>query len=256
MESSPLSLTNFNIVAQIWLVLAIPIFVLLQFMVAPFGRHTTHSFGKTIHNQTAWVLMEATSFLGMLILFVSGPIPKNLFSWLFVLLWLLHYFNRAFIYPFRQKNKQQVMPVAILVSGIIFNFINSILNGYYLGYLAHFSKSLLITWHFWVGLILFVAGAVINIVSDNILLGLRKPGESTYRIPYGFLFNYVSCPNHLGEIIEWIGFAFLTWNWASTSFAVWTIANLAPRAKAHHNWYKINFENYPPKRKALIPLVW
>jgi steroid 5-alpha reductase family enzyme len=94
---------------------------------------------------------------------------------------------------------------------------------------------------------------VINDKSDAMLLSLRKPEEKGYKIPHGFLFKYISCPNHFGEILEWLGFAILSWNIASLSFAIWTFANLAPRAIAHHRWYKEHFPNYPRKRKAVLP---
>ena len=84
---------------------------------------------------------------------------------------------------------------------------------------------------------------------------MRKPGETGYKIPKGGLFKYISCPNHFGEILEWIGFAIMCWNLAAFAFAIWTVANLIPRAVSHHKWYKENFENYPTKRKAVIPFL-
>jgi len=36
---------------------------------------------------------------------------------------------------------------------------------------------------------------------------------------------------------------------------VWTIANLVPRALAHHKWYNEHFENYPAERKAIFPFI-
>jgi hypothetical protein len=60
----------------------------------------------------------------------------------------------------------------------------------------------------------------------------------------------------LGEILIWIGWAIATWSLAGLSFAAWTIANLLPRAKAHHEWYHKKFPEYPPERKALIPGIW
>jgi hypothetical protein len=44
----------------------------------------------------------------------------------------------------------------------------------------------------------------------------------------------VSCPNYLGEILEWIGWAIATWSLAGWVFAIWTMANLAPRAFTNH----------------------
>ena len=43
---------------------------------------------------------------------------------------------------------------------------------------------------------------------DNKLISLRKE-KMGYKIPNGKLFNFVSCPNYLGEIIEWFGFFIL-----------------------------------------------
>jgi protein-S-isoprenylcysteine O-methyltransferase Ste14 len=70
------------------------------------------------------------------------------------------------------------------------------------------------------------------------------------------LFEWVSCPNYLGEIVAWAGWALATWSPAGLVFAVWTFANLAPRAWSHHRWYRSNFPEYPKERKALVPGVW
>ena len=89
--------------------------------------------------------------------------------------------------------------------------------------------------------------------SDNILLRLRKPGGSGYSIPRGGAFRYVSCPNYLGELLEWAGWALATWSLAGLAFFAYAVANLLPRALSHHRWYREKFEDYPAKRRALIP---
>ncbi len=50
-------------------------------------------------------------------------------------------------------------------------------------------------------------GYAINHHADSVLLSLRKPGETGYKIPYGGLYKYISCPNYFGEMVEWFGFA-------------------------------------------------
>jgi hypothetical protein len=40
------------------------------------------------------------------------------------------------------------------------------------------------------------------------------------------------------------------------SFALFTAANLAPRALANHRWYHEKFADYPPERRRLIPFIW
>ena len=144
----------------------------------------------------------------------------------------------------------------IALSAIFFNSMNAGLNGYYLGQFGHtYTLDWLLDFRFIIGLSLFIIGAVINIQSDNILLNLRTPTEQGYKIPRGGLFQYISCPNHFGELIEWIGFAILCWNLPALSFAIWTIANLVPRALAHHQWYQTHFPDYPKDRKAVFPFL-
>ena len=100
-----------------------------------------------------------------------------------------------------------------------------------------------------------ISSAWINWKADNVLINLRAPGETGYKIPRGWLFDYVSCPNLLGELIEWAGFAILCWNLPALTFFIWTAANLVPRALSHHKWYRMQFAGYPAERKAVIPYL-
>lgn len=98
-------------------------------------------------------------------------------------------------------------------------------------------------------------GLAININSDTILRNLRKPGESGYKVPQGGLYRWISVPNYFGEIIEWIGLCIAAMTPAALAFALFSIANLLPRALAHHQWYKKTFDDYPKDRKAIIPFI-
>jgi len=102
---------------------------------------------------------------------------------------------------------------------------------------------------------LFLGGFTVNQHADRILLGLRPPGTSGSAVPQGGLFRWVSCPNSLGELLEWCGFALAAWSPPALAIAVWTAANLVPRAIAHHRWYRRTFPEYPPERRALLPGV-
>jgi len=236
-----------------WVILAIITFGYLFKMIAPFGRHTSNKFGPMMNNNLGWCIMEIPSLLSLSYFFFSGKNDPTAVTLVIYALWAAHYINRSFIYPFRQKNKQKEIPVLIVVSAICFNLVNGFFNGYYLGNFADYANSWFISVPFIVGLALFLGGMITNMRADHLLLNLRKPGETGYKIPKGFMFKYVSCPNLLGEIIEWIGFAILTMNPAAMSFAIWTIANLLPRAIAHHRWYKNQFPDYPKERAAVIP---
>lgn len=89
------------------------------------------------------------------------------------------------------------------------------------------------------GLMLFWLGAGVNITADRTLRRLRKgPEDKGHYIPRGGLFEYVTCPHYLGEVMEWTGFAVATQTTAGWSFAFWTLANLLPRAVAYRAWYR------------------
>jgi steroid 5-alpha reductase family enzyme len=166
--------------------------------------------------------------------------------------WVGHYVYRTLIFPFLGTGKKAPMPASIAASAFGFNLVNGSLNGYGL---FHLDGPREIGGRFLVGVLLFVAGFAIHVRSDAILRALRKPGESGYRIPHGFLFRWVSCPNYLGEVVEWVGFAIAAGTLWPATFAAWTIANLVPRALAHHRWYRETFEDYPRGRRAIVPLL-
>jgi protein-S-isoprenylcysteine O-methyltransferase Ste14 len=92
-----------------------------------------------------------------------------------------------------------------------------------------------------------------NLHADSVLLRLRREGG--YGVPRGGLFRWVSCPNYLAEMVEWVGWALATWSPAGAAFATYTTANLLPRAVVHHRWYRARFPDYPPERRALIPFL-
>lgn len=251
-----ISTINFHWIVIGWIVIAVFAFMLLLKVSAPYGRHIAKGWGKMISNRLGWIIMELPALITCPVIFYLGNGEKYFLSYIFIGLWVVHYFNRVFIFPLRIRTKGKKMPLLIVFSAIFFNFVNGFICGYYLGFLS-IDYSL---WHstpqFWLGIVLFITGMVINWQSDTILIHLRKPNETGYKIPKGRMFNYISCPNHFGEIIEWLGFAIMTWSLPTFSFAIWTFANLAPRAYKHHQWYQSTFEDYPKERKALLPFIW
>ncbi len=168
----------------------------------------------------------------------------------------MHYVNRTFIFPFRLRNKDKKIPVAIVLSAVFFNLVNGSTNGLFLGEIKSYDTDYFLDPHFIIGVSMFVIGWGINLWADHKILNLRKPGDTHYVLPKGGLFNYLASPNLFGEIIEWIGFAIAANHLAAYGFAIWTCANLIPRCRDHYHWSKAHFENYPQKRKLLIPFVW
>ena len=237
-------------ITYIWILIALIVFPINLIYKAPYGKHSTKKWGKSIDNKTGWIMMELPALLTCPLIYFAIVEEINL-SIVFIILWITHYFNRTIIYPLRIKTKGKKIPIAIVASAFFFNMVNGVFNGYFLTLVQFESISHM---YLILGLIIFIIGFYINVSSDNILIKLRTK-QKGYVIPKGKLFNYVSCPNFFGEIIEWLGFAIMTLNPGSLSFLIWTICNLIPRSKAHHKWYQESFKNYPKKRKAVIPYL-
>lgn len=233
---------------------AVTVFIILFFVTAPYGKFLRRGWGRSIESKWAWMIMEFPSPFLLSVLFIkSGQI--NPVTAIFALLWLSHYLNRTFIYPFRQAGRGKNFPVLLVVMAFVFNTLNGFTNGFGVFHLYSYDLSWLKSWQFISGGIIFLTGFFINRKADEKFRILRKKEPSDYVLPRGWLFRYVSSPHYLGEIIEWAGWAVMTWSLPGLAFAVFTFANLFPRAIASHKWYKTRFRDYPENRKAIIPFI-
>ena len=240
----------------LWCLAAVIVFITLFFIPAPYGKIKRKGWGPALNSSVAWLVMESVSWAGMIVMFLTGS-NKNWPVLVLLGLWLLHYFYRSLLFPFLRGKGSSAMPVMVMASAMGFNVGNSFFNGYWLFHQPENAYNMM--WftdvRFIIGAALFISGFILNVTSDRILRRLRRGENVSYQIPRGGFVRLVSCPNYLGEIVEWIGWAVLTWSPAGAAFALWTIANLAPRAVSYHAWYRETFSDYPAERKALIPFI-
>jgi protein-S-isoprenylcysteine O-methyltransferase Ste14 len=230
--------------------------IALLFTTAPYGRFLRRGWGPTLPSTAGWVLMELPAVATIAVFFVLGDRTASPAAIALLAMWELHYVYRTLVFPFRRRGGRRPMPLSVVSMAVLFNIWNGYLNGRWLFALGpERGVEWLTDPRFVLGAALFLSGLAINFHSDNILLGLRAPGETGYKIPRGGLFRFVSAPNYFGELLEWCGWAIATWSVAGLSFAVFTAANLAPRAWSNHRWYRERFADYPRERKALIPFV-
>lgn len=233
------------------------VFVTLLAITAPYGRHTRAGWGPSVGNTFGWTLMELPAAAAFAVFFLMGTGFDISPAWTFFLLWEIHYLHRSLVFPWRIRAANKRIPLLIVLFGITFNLWNTYLNGRYLGvHTTDFPAAWFAGPRFLAGLALFFGGMAINIHADHILIHLRPKGGTGYYIPHGGLYRWVSCPNYLGEIIEWLGWALATWSLPGLVFALWTMANLIPRARSHHQWYQATLHAYPRQRKAIIPFIF
>ncbi|KAL5729024.1 3-oxo-5alpha-steroid 4-dehydrogenase (NADP(+)) [Ranunculus cassubicifolius] len=258
MSFSDSSLFHYSLLS-IFLI-APPTFISLRFLQAPYGKHYRHGWGPSIPPSIAWFLMESPTIWLTLLIFPFGQHRSNPKSLTLISIYLFHYIHRTIIYPLRLRNtaktlKKQSFPISIALMAFGFNLLNAYLQSRGVSHYVEYDGDRLFWGRFVIGFVVFVSGMVVNVRSDLVLVGL-KGGDGGYKIPRGGLFEMVSCPNYFGEIVEWFGYMIMCWSWVGFGFFLYTCANLVPRGRANHMWYREKFEEYPKSRKAVIPFVY
>ncbi|CAD6234028.1 GSCOCG00012349001-RA-CDS [Cotesia congregata] len=109
--------------------------------------------------------------------------------------------------------------------------------------------------------ICFLLASYEQLRTNFILASLRKnkKGEvvtKSYKIPSGRLFEYVTAPLQLTEIIMYSSLNIILRQSSSFCYIfIWVLANQIETALSSHLWYKKTFKNYPNCRKVLVPFL-
>lgn len=251
-------LSTFNWILLSMAALGAAVFVALYFVEAGYGYLFNPKYGFPLSNKVGWILMEAPAFFVMA-WWCTKAQSSQYVELTLAALYLLHYFQRSFIFPLMMRGKSK-MPAGIALMGLAFNSMNAFLIGCWLFELAPegYYADWFCDWRFWVGIVIFFTGMFINMHSDHIVRNLRKPGDTKHYIPYGGAYRYVSSANYFGELVEWTGFAIATWSLTGLLFVWWTFANLAPRSHSLYKRYEREFgeEFTKLKRKRIIPFIY
>lgn len=107
-------------------------------------------------------------------------------------------------------------------------------------------------------LILFVIASSAQNLVHRVLAESRRQTKTIYSIPRGcFLFEFVSCPNYLAEILIYVAFFLQSQKTLPmTCLTIWVLVNQSISALLAHRWYIEKFgTDYPSKRRALLPFL-
>ncbi len=247
-----------NTVAILVIFAATPlVFILLYFVTAPYGRHFREGWGPSISARASWFFMELPAMLVIALTVLFDQRRASPLALVLLGMWEMHYIYRTCLFPLLMKDTGKRFPILLILFAAIFNSLNGYANGHFLTTFSLAPNGGLIpAVRVGLGMALFLAGFVTHVRADAELRGLRENGDGGYKIPQGGLFNYVASPNYFGEIVEWTGWALATWSLPGLGFALFTMANLVPRAHANRSWYLDTFPDYPRQRKRVIPFVY
>lgn len=97
--------------------------------------------------------------------------------------------------------------------------------------------------------------------TNTIFANLRKDKKSgevvteEHRIPHGRMFEYVSSPHRMCEIVLYTILLLLVPSRTFFCIYLWVLGNQIQTSIQAHEWYKKSFENYPANRYALLPRI-
>ncbi|XP_057325192.1 polyprenol reductase [Microplitis mediator] len=109
--------------------------------------------------------------------------------------------------------------------------------------------------------VFFLLSSYEQLKTNFILAHLRKNEKGvvvtkSYKIPNGRLFQYITAPLQLTEIIMYFTLTIILWQSSSFYYIfIWVLVNQTETAISSHRWYKKTFKNYPNHRKIYIPFL-
>ena len=100
--------------------LAVPVFILLMFIRAPYGKFTKSGWGPSLNARPGWFLMELPAVILPPIFYLLSGRVADFPGILFILVWELHYIQRTFVYPALLNRGSHTMPLLIILFSMLF----------------------------------------------------------------------------------------------------------------------------------------
>lgn len=226
------------------------------FVPAPYGRFASRKMGPSVPIRTGWLLMEAPALAVFFALLLTAGSLEPL-ALVFAAVWAVHYGNRALAFPLLMRPRPDSrMALVVVLSGMAVCTVHAWLYATWITTPGRYTIDWLTDPRFLIGLPLYLLGLGLILTTESLLRGLRRDSARGYVIPHGGGFRWVTSPHYFGEILAWSGLALATWCPGGLFVLTVTLANLVPRARANHRWYRKTFPDYPAARRVLIPFVW
>ncbi|CAG8459973.1 14475_t:CDS:2 [Ambispora leptoticha] len=110
-------------------------------------------------------------------------------------------------------------------------------------------------WYIWTCVGIWIWAQLSNLSTHVTLRNLRPPGTRVRKIPHGYGFELVSCPNYFFEVVGWVAIAALTKSAAALFFVVFGGGIMYAWAVKKHKNYRKEFKDYPKNRKSMFPFI-
>lgn len=176
-------------------------------------------------------------------------------QWLSFGLVVLHFLKREFETLFVHKFSANTMPVRNIFKNCFFYWVFS---GALCAYCIYSPTSLAATADApaidAVGTALYLFGEGGNALVHRYLASLRSSGGTERKIPVGYGFGLVTCPNYMFEILSWAGVIVVSRDWSVALFIAIGAAQMYNWALGKERAYRKEFgDSYKKKRYVLLP---
>jgi very-long-chain enoyl-CoA reductase len=222
----------------------------------------THATGY----QIAWRTVFVVEYLGPLIfhalfvaarpfLYRNGDGDMSQTQWITFAMIMLHFVKREYETLFVHKFSANTMPWKNIFKNSFFYWA---VSGLACAYSIYHPNSLAAKADIpaidAVGVALYCFGEFMNALVHRYLSTLRSTGGTERKIPVGYGFGIVTCPNYLYEVLAWIGIIIVSRDWTVAVFISIGAAQMISWAKGKERAYRKEFgDRYKKKRYVIFP---
>ncbi|KAH8735033.1 steroid alpha reductase family protein [Ilyonectria robusta] len=104
------------------------------------------------------------------------------------------------------------------------------------------------------GAALYLFSETGNALVHRYLSSLRSTGGTERKIPVGYGFGLVTCPNYMFEVLSWVGIILVSRDWTVALFIAIGAAQMFDWAKGKERAYRKEFgDSYKKKRFVMLP---
>ncbi|KAH6990641.1 steroid alpha reductase family protein [Ilyonectria sp. MPI-CAGE-AT-0026] len=104
------------------------------------------------------------------------------------------------------------------------------------------------------GAALYLFSETGNALVHRYLSSLRSTGGTERKIPVGYGFSLVTCPNYMFEVLSWVGIILVSRDWTVALFIAIGAAQMFDWAKGKERAYRKEFgDSYKKKRFVMLP---
>lgn len=227
-------------------------------------------FVKDLGPQVGWSTVFLAEYAGPIVVYalvaasngiLHSSLPERqptLMSRLIYWAWVIHYGKRILETIFVHRFSHNTMPIRNLFKNCTYYWGFAFYVAYHVNHPLWTEPLAIISY---LGLAIWTICELGNLSIHLLLRDLRPAGSTVRKIPQPNgnpltnLFDLVSCPNYTYEVGAWLGYTLMSGCLPALLFTLAGFYQMSVWALGKHRNYKREFQDYPKKRKAIIPFI-